>query len=146
MPYQIEQLLEGKGPLVWVKKDDTIRYALLLMLEHDYSQLPVLNPDPDYDAVEGMVTYEAIIRGIRNFNLSIDALKVQDVMGRAFVCNGDDDLFDILDRLKITNAAIVFNQDVLRVGGIITTYDTTEYFRTRTEDLMRVKEVETALK
>jgi hypothetical protein len=146
MPYQVEQLLEGKGPLVWVTKDDTVKQALSLMLEHDYSQLPVLNKNPDFDAAEGMVTYEAIIRGIRNFNLSIDVLRVRDVMGRIFICNGDDDLFDILDRLKETNAALVMNKDEPIVEGIITTYDTTEYFRARTEDLMRVEEVETTIR
>ena len=58
MPYQVEQLLEGKGPLVWVTKDDTVMRALSLMLEHDYSQLPVFNKDSEFDIAEGMITYE----------------------------------------------------------------------------------------
>lgn len=146
MPYQVEQLLEGKRPLVWVTKDDTVKHALMLMLEHDYSQLPVFNKNSEFDDAEGMITYEGIIRGIRNFNLSIDALCVRDVMGKIFVCNEDDDLFDILDRLKDTNAALVMHKDLPIVKGIITSYDTTEYFRVRTEDLMRVEEVESTVR
>jgi hypothetical protein len=147
MPYQVEQLLEGKGPLVWVTKDDTVLRTLSLMLEYDYSQLPVLTIfEEKYETVEGMVTYEGIIRGIRNFNLGIDKLKVRDVMGKAFTCSRDEDLFDILDRLKETYAALVVHEDLPVVIGIITSYDTTEYFRVRTEDLMRVEEIETTIR
>jgi CBS domain-containing protein len=146
MPYQVEQLLEGKGPLVWVTKDATVLHALSLMLEHDYSQLPVLEKDQEFDFAAGMVTYEGIIRGIRNFNLNIETLKVRDVMGKAFTCNIDDDLFDILDRLKETNAALVFHSEIPIVTGIITSYDVTEYFRTQTEDLMRVEDIESTIR
>ncbi len=146
MPFQVEQLLEGKGPLVTVSKDDTLKHALSLMLEYDYSQLPVTHSNGDFDIADGMITYEGIIRGIRNFNLGIEALKVKDVMIKIFTCNGDDDLFDILDRLKETNAALVLNKDFPVIEGIVTSYDTTEYFRTRTEDLMRVEDVESTIR
>lgn len=146
MPYQVEQLLEGKGPLVSVKKEDTVTHALSLMIEHDFSQLPVLSSNGDFDEVEGMVTYEGIIRGIRNFGLNIESLKVRDVIGNMAVYNGDDDLFDILDRLKETNAVIILNKEFPHIEGIITSYDTTEYFRNRTEDLMRVEDIEVTIK
>lgn len=146
MPYQVEQLLEGKSRLVYVSKEDTAKHALSLMLEHDYSQLPVITINDGFENADGLVTYEGIIRGIRNFNLNIDDLKVRDVMGNVFVCNGDDDLFDILDRLKETNAVLVQHKEIPEIQGIITTYDTTEYFRNRTEDLMRVEDIEITIK
>ena len=146
MPYQIEQLLEGKSNVVSVSKEDTILHALALMLEHDYSQLPVFEDNGEYYDVAGMVTYEGIIRGIRNFNTNIESLKARDVMEKAFTCNGGDDLFDILDRLKESSAAIVYESEIPGIAGIVTSYDITEYFRTQTEDLMRVEDIESTVK
>src|SRR5688500_4051980 len=100
MPYQVEQLLEGKGPLISVTKDDTVVYALSLMIEHDFSQLPVITKIDNYEEADGLITYEGVLRGVRNFRLNIEDLKVRDVMGSVSVYGGDDDLFDILNRLK----------------------------------------------
>ena len=74
MPYQVEQLLEGKGALITVSKEDTVTYALSLMIEHDFSQLPVISKHEDYEVAEGMITYEGILRGVRNFKLNIEEL------------------------------------------------------------------------
>lgn len=146
MPYQVEQLIEGQGPLVWVSKEDTAAHALSLMIEHDFSQLPVLKKEDGYDEPQGMVTYEGILRGIRNFNLKIEDLKVRDVMVHVSHYYLDDDLFDILDRLKETNAVLIMHRDIPILAGIITSYDTTQYFRNRTEDLMRVEDIEVTIK
>ncbi len=146
MPYQVQQLLEGKGPLVSVSKEDTVTKALSLMIEHDFSQLPVISADGNFETAEGMVTYEGILRGIRNFKLNIEDLKVRDVMGTVVVYSGDDDLFDILNRLKETNAVLIQHREFPAIEGIITSYDTTEYFRDRTEDLMRVEDIEVTIK
>lgn len=146
MPYQVGQLIEGQGPLVCVSREDSIAYALSLMIEHDFSQLPVINHHDDLDDPEGMVTYEGILRGIRNFDLKIDELKVRDVMVDASIYYSDDDLFDILDKLKETNAVLVLNRDFPEIEGIVTSYDATEYFRNRTEDLMRVEDIEVIIK
>ena len=146
MPYQIRQLLEGQGPLVSVQKEDMVTHALSLMIEHDFSQLPVISKDGDFENAEGMVTYEGIIRGVRNFKLSIEDLRVRDVMDTITVFSGDDDLFDILNRLKDTNAVLIRHDEFPFIEGIITTFDTTEYFRSRTEDLMRVEDIEVMIK
>jgi CBS domain-containing protein len=146
MPYQVQQLLEGQGALVTVSKEDTVAHALSLMIEHDFSQLPVIGKDEGYEVAEGIITYEGILRGVRNFKLNIEDLKVRDVMGAVSVYSGDDDLFDILNRLKETNAVLIRNQNFDYFEGIITSYDTTEYFRNRTEDLMRVEDIEVTIK
>src|SRR5687768_16954844 len=149
MPYQVQQIIQGRGLPVCVSKDDAVSKALTLMIEHDFSQLPIVKLfDDDLEVPEGMITYEGVLRGIRNFKAKIDDLKVRDVMVTAPVYSLEDDLFDILDRLKDTNAVLItenigFGPDVL---GIVTSYDTTEYFRNRTEDLMRVEDIELMVK
>lgn len=155
MPYQVQQILEGKSAPVCVSKDDTVAKALTLMIEHDFSQLPVITRkdepySPPIDTPEGMITYEGILRGIRNFKATIDDLKVRDVMMSAPVYSAEDDLFDILDRLKETNAVLVTGNTEFGpepdLIGIVTSYDTAEYFRNRTEDLMRVEDIELTVK
>jgi CBS domain-containing protein len=146
MPYQVKQLLEGKGYPVCVKKDDEVAMALAIMIEHDYSQLPVLDIQEDFELPNGMITYEGILRGLRNFKLQINELKVRDVMSDAKIYTVADDLFDILDTLKNTNAVLIMSDVHPQLVGIVTSYDTTEYFRNRTEDLMRVEDVEVTVK
>lgn len=147
MPYQVQQLLVGRGDPVCVTKDDPVSQALSLMIEHDYSQLPVVKREDDYVLPEGMVTYESILRGIRNFNARIQDLRVRDVTVASPVYSMEDDLFDILDRLKDTNAVLI-DSGAGGPGliGIVTSYDTAEYFRKRTEDLMRVEDIELMIK
>lgn len=146
MPYQVQQLIKGKGYPVCVKKEEQVSRALSLMIEHDYSQLPVVVINGDFDLPEGMITYEGILRGIRNFRAKIEDLKVRDVMVAAPVYSDEDDLFDILDRLKETNAVLVVGGPYQELAGIVTSYDTAEYFRNRTEDLMRVEDIELMVK
>ena len=153
MAYQIYQIVEGKGPPVSVTKNDSVSTALSLMIEHDYSQLPVVSreekaKDMVVETAEGMITNESILRGIRNFKTNIEYLSVRDVMVSAPIHSFDDDLFDILDRLKDSNAVLI-TEDIglgANLVGIVTSYDATEYFRTRTEDMMRVEDIELIIK
>jgi hypothetical protein len=142
MPYSVEQLIEDHGPPVCVKKDDCVDKALNQMMEHDFSQLPVID-DSNYPL--GMVTNEGIIRGVRNFGVGLENLHVRDVMVAAPIYNLEDDLFDLLDTLKITNAVLIINP-IPELEGIVTSYDSTEYFRRRAEDLMQIEDIEATIK
>ncbi|MCJ7585825.1 MAG: DUF4268 domain-containing protein [Anaerolineales bacterium] len=146
MALQVQQLIEGKGKPVCITRDEPVTKALTLMVNNDYSQLPVTKTDGDIDIPEGMVTYEGILRGIRNFGARLEDLKVKDVMVLAPVFSQDDDLFDILNKLKETNAVLVTGTEGQGLVGIVTSYDSTEYFRDQTEDLMRVEDIETTIK
>lgn len=146
MPYQVKHMIEGKGMPLYVQKDDVVTKALAIMIEHDYSQLPVVLEEQGMEIPEGMITYEGIIRGIRNFQLGIESLRVRDVMTSVPTYSVEDDLFDILDELKETNAVLITGYFGPELVGIVTSYDATEYFRNRTEDLMRVEDIEITIK
>ena len=142
MPYLVKQLIEGRGLPVSVQKDDPVAEAMNLMVEHDYSQLPVI----DAEGIPlGMITYESILKAMRYFGLGLDDLHVRDVMTRVQHYNLDDDLFDLLDRLKNINAVLIVDSSD-KLVGIVTSYDSTEYFRNRAENLMRVEDIETSIK
>lgn len=142
MPFPVAQLIEGRSSIVGVTKDDSVFYAFTLMIEHDYSQLPVID---DGGHPLGMVTHESILRGIHNFNTKMENLFVRDVMINAPIFDIEDDLFDLLNRLKETNAVLIVEPGNELVG-IVTGYDSTEYFRKRTENLMRIEDIETSIK
>ena len=148
MGYTVGELIEGKPLPVAITKGESVATALSIMVHNDFSQLPVIKQegeDREEVLVEGMVTYESIIRAIRHFGWTIDRLQVRHAMVNAPVCHEDDDLFDILDRLKATNVVFVLDA-VDYLSGIVTSYDTAEYFRSRTEDMMWVEDIEEMIK
>ncbi|MAT43667.1 MAG: hypothetical protein CL609_15120 [Anaerolineaceae bacterium] len=142
MPFPVEQLFDGQRKIVSVKMDDPASKAFGLMTEHDYSQLPIVDQD---DHPLGMVTYESILRGMRNFDVRIEELSVRDVKINVPTFNLEDDLFDLLDQLKLKNAVLIVDPAYC-LTDIVTSYDTTEYFRERTENIMRVEDIETMIK
>jgi hypothetical protein len=142
MPFPVKQLIENQGKLICVKKDDLASFAFNLMIDNDFSQLPVVDAD---DRPSGMVTHERILRVMRIFNTHMDKLHVKDVLIEAPVFSLEDDLFDLLDQLKTTNAVLILDPEGI-LQGIVTSYDATEFFRRRTENLMRVEDIESFLK
>ncbi|HSB00826.1 MAG TPA: CBS domain-containing protein [Anaerolineales bacterium] len=142
MPYFVERLIENQGSALVVQKDDAIATALDLMIEHDFSQLPVVDENR---TLLGMVTYESILRAARSFNAKLSELFVRDAMVNAPFHYREDDLFDLLDELKVTNAVVIVEPGGC-VIGVVTNYDASEFLRSRTEDLMHVEDIEFIIK
>jgi CBS domain-containing protein len=142
MPYSVQHLVEGRPSPITAVREDKIKTVLSRMVEYDFSQLPVVDSE---NHPVGMVTYESILRGIRNFKVQIDDLSVREVMISAPKVNMEDDLFEVLETLKQTNAVLIVDAQS-KLVGIVTSYDSTEYFRKRAENLMRVEDIETMIK
>jgi CBS domain-containing protein len=142
MPYTAQDLIENQGTVVTVMKQDPVLKALSLMTEHDFSQLPVIDEN---NCPLGMVTYESILKGLRNFNLRLDDLTISNVMQQAYMFHKEDVLADLLERLQTANAVLIVDADS-SIAGIVTTYDSTEYFRRYAEDLMLVEDIEGMIK
>lgn len=142
MPYPIQYLLDGRGLPVTARPTDRVVDAIAIMMEKEYGQLPVVDTD---DCPLGLITYESIIQAISSFTVSVDALLVSHAMVKADIFAVDNDLFDILNRLEDKYAVLIVNQEK-RLLGIVTTYDSTAYFRRRAEDLMLIEDIESMLK
>jgi CBS domain-containing protein len=112
------------------------------MSEYDYSQLPVID---EQGAPLGMVTSESILRALNNFKVTLDALQVSHAVTRVRAFRADEDLFELLDDLRDEYAVVIVDNDGHLVG-IVTSYDTTEYFRRRAEDMMLVEDIEGMVK
>ena len=57
--FKIGSLPAANKTLIVVNQDDQLSRAITLMLEHDFSQLPVMQGERD---VKGMVTWKSIVR------------------------------------------------------------------------------------
>lgn len=144
MTILIEQLLINKSPIISVTPTDTLEFAVSLMIEHDYTQLPVyengqLGKHPKF------VTSHSITRATRIFNSALNQLRVDDALVEARTVKVDDDLFSKMNDILLAEAVIVLNSHD-EVQGILTNYDTTQYFRSRAEDLILVENIENTLK
>jgi CBS domain-containing protein len=141
MPYTVNNIIHEQE-VVTVSKNDSVLMALSLMNQYDLSQLAVID---EARHPLGMVTYESILKGLRNFNLRVEELKVGNVLIHAYYFHLEDTLSDLLERLKSANAVLILASDST-IAGIVTTYDATEYFRRYAEDLMLVEDVESMMK
>ncbi len=112
------------------------------MIEHDFSQLPAIG---DNEKLHGLITSDSILSALNSFNVKIEALTVSDALTRADKFYPEDDLFDVLDRLQVTYAVLIIDREE-KLVGIITNYDSSEYFRRRAEDMMWVEDIEGTLK
>jgi CBS domain-containing protein len=143
MPFPVRHLIQSQHKLVTVSPEQSVRQAIELMTEYDFSQLPVVDGE---GKPLGMITNATILEALKQFGVTIDILRVADAMTtRVRTYDPDHDLFDLLDALKTAYAVLIENGEGQLVG-IVTDYDTAEYFRQRAEDLMLVQDIETAVK
>lgn len=142
MLFPISELIQEKDKLITVTKDSKIRDALAIMLENDYSQLPVVDEDGN---LTGIITEQSILSFY--FHLEELSLLNEDVdhcQTKAVTISGESDIFDALDLLQKTYAIVVLEE--LKPVGILTDYDTTNFFRKLSEGLILVQDIETTLK
>ena len=57
----------------------------------------------------------------------------------------DDDLSELLDTLRDTNAVLIVDSEG-KLTGIVTSYDSNEYFRRRGKDIILVQDIETTVR
>ncbi|AFW97173.1 CBS domain-containing protein (plasmid) [Anabaena sp. 90] len=92
-----------------------------------------------------MVTSDSILRALNHFGVTLELLRVSDAMVKAREFRADEELFDLLDDLRDTYAVLIVDSE-RRISGIVTSYDTTEYFRRYAEDIMLVEDIENTIK
>lgn len=142
MPFTVQDLIVDRPEPVTVSRDESAEAALRRMIEFDYSQLPVVDRE---GRAEGMITGDSIIRALNHFDLTIKQMRVFHAMTNVITYSPEEELLSLLDDLKDSYAVAVVDNN-RRVIGIVTSYDTTEYFRRRGEDMMLIEDIETMLK
>jgi len=143
MLFPLKELIEGRGKPLCVTKDTKVTDALALMMEHDYSQLPIVDEDGN---LCGMIS-ESAIMGMYYHTGGIVSLLDLDIghfQTSPVTAAPGNDIFEALDLLQ-NNYAIVIIEDRKPVG-ILTNYDTTHFFRDVSEGLILVQDIEEALR
>ncbi len=143
MLFPIEELLKDRAKPLCVSRDTRLSDALALMIEHDYSQLPVVN---SAGHLTGIVSESSIVgtyyhcAGAPQF---LD-LPVHHCQTSAVTISLESDIFDALDLLQRVYAVVVVEGH--EPIGILTNYDTAHFFRDISEDLIIVEDIETTLR
>lgn len=115
--------------------------ALGLMVENDYSQLPVVD---DYGRLKGMVTWEEIAQAQFKDRPEL----VTDVTQRTVdTCRETDELLPLIDDIyKKGKTFVVVIDDENVVTGILTTADLSSELRNRAEPFIQLEEIERRLR
>jgi CBS domain-containing protein len=144
MLFPIAQLIEGREPPLCAQQSILVREALQIMMKHGYSQLPVVNRDGLYVGMfsERVVAHTYYLLG---GNVPILQLTLDHCLERVDPLTLDDDLLEACDRLRDDEFAVVVVDDRKPVG-IITSNDLTDFFRRRSEDFIKVEDIEVTLR
>lgn len=140
----IDDFLANREPPLCVIKTETVRNALSLMVDRDYSQLPIKDANGD---LVGLISEQSINRFYFHFDQKSKLLDsaVERCMDEAVTLPREDaGLFTILERLEKIYALVIV--DGRKPIGIITHYDTTQVFREWSEGLIRIRNIELTLR
>ena len=144
MLFPLEQLINNREKPTCIRQDQTIREALALMLEKEFSQLPVIDGSGE---LLGLISDEVITQ--RYFHLQGEVplldLTVDHCLIPAVTLTMDRDIFEALDRLKDVYAIVIVEEDNKPVG-ILSEFDMAHFFRDLTEDLLIVEDIEISLR
>jgi CBS domain-containing protein len=144
MAIPILHLIQNQPALITISPNESLQNAVAIMIEYDYSQLPVVENGKPYGNPASLVTSNSIARALRIFGSSLQELCVRDAIVNARTISADEDLFSKMNDLL--DAAILILKSDGTIGGIVTNYDTMQYLRHRAEDVLLVEDIETTLK
>ncbi|GAC1582095.1 MAG: hypothetical protein NVS4B1_19050 [Ktedonobacteraceae bacterium] len=150
MPYTVQQLFDDREniiPPTGITQTASLQDALNLMSKKKYSQLPVVDKENRLvgEHVAYMITNESILNALSNINVSPKTLRVSDALVRVRPYRLEDWLSDLLQELRDINAVPIIGEK-RQLVGVVTSFDTTEYFRKHAEDMMLIEQIEKKIK
>ena len=142
MPFIVESILPPDQKPTTVTAEIFVQAALEIMIERDYSQLLVVDQQ---GKLLGLITSDSVLKAVSFFKVTVDQLRVSHALIKVKAYRIDEDLSELLKGFRDLNAVPIVDKQNVPIG-IITSFDTTEYFRTRAEDIMLAEDVETTLR
>jgi CBS domain-containing protein len=137
--YRVSKLAAANQGVLAVKPDSTIEHVVTLMLERDFSQVPVMTTDRE---VKGVVSWGAIGAKIA---LSDKKKSARDYMEKAYEVRHSDSMFDVIQTVVVKDSVLVRAEDG-RISGIITASDLSVQFRQLSEPFLLLSEIENLLR
>lgn len=138
----IRVLKASNKPPTFVTKNDTLTKAITLMMENDYSQLPVMNSATARD-VDGIISWHSI--GWKT-SLGHNGDKVKDFLTKEFTTiTNDKPLLDAVEIIKARRVVLIRKED-RSISGLVTIADIVEEFHKLAEPFFIVGEIEASLR
>lgn len=117
MPFPVQELIEGRITPITVSPNCSVEKALELMITSNYSQMPIVDDDK---RVHGMVTSDEILRALYVTKMTTSALHFTHLDVRYVKCQPDEDIFEVIERMRNFYACLVVDNNE-RLMNIITT-------------------------
>lgn len=133
--YRIGRLFAANQAVVGVPPDGDISEAITLMLQRDYSQLPVQTSERN---VKGVVTWKSIASRVA---LAGDYSKIRFCMEAHREVRSEVSLFDVIPIVVESGYVLVRGSDE-RIVGIVTASDLSLQFRQLAEPFLLLSEIE----
>jgi predicted transcriptional regulator len=134
--YRIGKLTSANRKPLSVNPDDTLAKAILLMIEHDYSQLPSMTSDRE---VKGIISWSSL--GQQLALGSKDCKYVRDCTVPHKEISSDTYIFAAVDDIVANQYVLIRNSEEL-ICGIVTTSDLSQEFRRLGEPFLLLGEIE----
>jgi predicted transcriptional regulator len=147
MSVTLSQLLLDRPPLVVARPSESVSDAMARMLEHKYSQLPVVSDQSDGRLeVQGIISTTSIARAALHLTVPPATLRVRHAVDEhPHVIRRGEDLWRTLDQVRDGQPVLVTDENDGLVG-LLTGHDFTEYLRRLSEDALAVADIESTVK
>lgn len=133
--YRLSKLAAANFQPISVKPDATLQEAVTLMLNHDFSQLPVMTSERQ---VKGVISWMSI--GSR-FALGKTSNVVRDLMDQHQEIRSDSSLFEAIG-IIVQNQYVLVRGSDNRISGIVTSSDLSLQFQQLAEPFLLLGEIE----
>lgn len=137
--FRLSKLAAANQGVVSCNPDATIAEAVTIMLQNDFSQLPVMSTERE---IKGVISWASI--GSR-MALSEIKEKAKDYLQKHHEVRKTDSIFDAIDLIVKHDYVIVRDERNL-VSGIITASDLSLQFRTISEPFLLLSEIENLIR
>jgi len=137
--HRISRLKAANTKPVSIKPNDNLETAVTLMMQHDFSQLPVMTSDRD---VKGLVSWRSIGNRLA---MGKDCKTAKDCMEQHHEVSGTVSMFEVI-RLLTQHECVLVRDGTNVVSGIVTAADISEQFRTLSEPFLLLGDIENSVR
>jgi hypothetical protein len=143
MQYPIKKIIEGRDSLLGIGERQTVREAMELMMENNFSQLPIINAG---GKLIGIISEQSINQTCLHLGQKVGVfdLTVSHCCETVPTLNPDADLIQALDLIQNSAAIIVVEED--KPVATLTRYDLIQFFRDNSEGMIIIEDIEVTLR
>ncbi len=136
--HRISKLAGANRPPVSVKPDSALSEAVTVMLENDFSQLPVMPNERD---VKGVVTWQSIGSRLALGRGATTVREVMDMSAETTIVGLGESIFSVIPKL-VEHGYVLVRGTANRIVGIVTASDLSLKFKELSEPFLLLSEIE----